>query len=321
MPLPFLLATWGLWASFRRGGAAALRIPLLGALAIPGGIMFYGYIAYRYTSEFVPLLVVGSAVGLADIGRRLAARPAPWRWRRAALGGMAALAAFGLVANSAAALTTLRISFPGPRLRDYVIYQEKLSSAMGDPIDSWVDVSDELPRVGDADHLHIVGECESLYIGTGEPLEPWVVVEAREARLRIELLEPPTPSTRLELLSFEGHRRTEVVVERQAGNRFRFGVDDGEVEVYGRWVRFEPGDEVEVVVRTDPTGGRYVVEVPGTVPLDVPMEQIDDDWFALPNVLDPTPPDPAAAEADGFRVEPLPTPPLEWCERLLARQP
>ncbi len=82
MPLLFLLSVWGCITTFRpRGvsGAARLRIPLLGMLAIPGAILFYGYIAYRYTSEVVPALALAGTVGYVDLSRRLEGRPPLWR--------------------------------------------------------------------------------------------------------------------------------------------------------------------------------------------------------------------------------------------------
>jgi hypothetical protein len=48
MPLLFLLSVWGCITTYRPNGvpgAPRLRIPLLGMLAIPGAILFYGYIA------------------------------------------------------------------------------------------------------------------------------------------------------------------------------------------------------------------------------------------------------------------------------------
>ena len=44
----------------RRGGSA---LPWSPASSITGGVMAYGYLANRYTSEFVPALVFGAAVG------------------------------------------------------------------------------------------------------------------------------------------------------------------------------------------------------------------------------------------------------------------
>ena len=59
-----------------------LRTPLLGLGAIPLGILFYSYIAHRYTSEFLPLLVLGGAIGFAELYRRLENRSNRPRARR-----------------------------------------------------------------------------------------------------------------------------------------------------------------------------------------------------------------------------------------------
>ena len=127
MPLLLLLSVWGCITTYRpkgRHGAATMRIPLLAMLAIPGAILFYGYIAYRYTSEVIPALALAGAVGYIDLARRLEARPP--RWRRVALATMGLLALYGFVAHLAIAYYTNRINNPH-ELRDYARLQEAIS--------------------------------------------------------------------------------------------------------------------------------------------------------------------------------------------------
>ena len=52
-----------------------LRAPFVAGVLVTGGVMGYGYLAHRYTSEFVPALVLGGAVGLVALNGWLA--PAP----------------------------------------------------------------------------------------------------------------------------------------------------------------------------------------------------------------------------------------------------
>ena len=119
MPLLVGLSVWGVVTTYRRDagpGAKLCRLPLLGAMAIPAGIMFYAYISHRYTSEFIPLLLLGSAIGFVDLARRLSVGlPSGHihrdvvdmldrhtrRYRRGLVGVMATLALFSVAATVA----------------------------------------------------------------------------------------------------------------------------------------------------------------------------------------------------------------------------
>ena len=52
-----------------------LRAPLVAGVLVTAGVMGYGYLAYRYTSEFVPALVFGGAVGVCALNHWLLRRP------------------------------------------------------------------------------------------------------------------------------------------------------------------------------------------------------------------------------------------------------
>ena len=97
MPLLFLLTLWGFVVALRDVAAAALRIPLLGCAAMTGGVIAFGHVAQRYTSEFVPLLALGATIGFVDIARRVAGRRIALK--RSVLTVVWALAAFGIVAS------------------------------------------------------------------------------------------------------------------------------------------------------------------------------------------------------------------------------
>ena len=76
-PLLFLLSIWGLVTAFRPksiGKVARTRLLLLAAGSAGAALMLWGYIAPRYLGDFVPFLVLASAVAVADIFRRLEGR-------------------------------------------------------------------------------------------------------------------------------------------------------------------------------------------------------------------------------------------------------
>ena len=72
---------WGVIVAFSNRAAAAVRIPLLACVAMTGGVIAFGHVAQRYTSEFLPLLILGAIIGFVDIARRL--RPAADSVKRA----------------------------------------------------------------------------------------------------------------------------------------------------------------------------------------------------------------------------------------------
>ena len=176
-----------------------MRIPLLGMLAIPGAILFYGYIAYRYTSEVVPALALAGAVGYVDLARRLEGRPP--LWRRVAFVAAGVLAVFGFAANLAVGFYTSRINNPD-ELRAYLRLQEELSDRTpGEPVRRPAPrQSPTLPRRGRRPtRSRSSATARRVYVGTGEPLWPWMPVELRELGWDLDLRDlpgtTPAPST------------------------------------------------------------------------------------------------------------------------------
>jgi hypothetical protein len=165
MPLLFLLSCWGVVSAFRRrpaGRLALTRIPLLAAAAGTAGVLLWGYIASRYVGDFMPLLILAGAIGLIDIWRRLEGRS--FRVRRYALGGVAVLAAFSLVANMAIAIEP-STQWNSAELVNYTIVQKALSLQN---LASTVGHGPTLPYWAPAGELYIVGNCSGLYYSTGE---------------------------------------------------------------------------------------------------------------------------------------------------------
>ena len=53
--------------------------------------------------------------------------------------------------------------------------------------------SDSLPAEGVTDQLHVVGDCEGLYLHTGDAYEPWVLVERRANVVVVDVQETIRP--------------------------------------------------------------------------------------------------------------------------------
>ena len=104
MPLLFLLTCWGVVTAFRRkaiGQVRLTRIVLVAAAAGTAGVLLWGYISERYMADFMPLLIIGGAIGLIDVWRRLDGRSRKVRGR--VLGVLVLFVVYGIVANLAIA--------------------------------------------------------------------------------------------------------------------------------------------------------------------------------------------------------------------------
>ena len=131
MPLLTLLSLWGLVTAFRRrspGLARLARIPLVAAVVAAGALLAWGYIAPRYLADFVPLLVLGSALGLVDLWRRVGARRR--RTRVVALVSMVVLGAYGIVANVGIAISP-NDEWTSTQALQYVHAQKSASDVTG----------------------------------------------------------------------------------------------------------------------------------------------------------------------------------------------
>ena len=169
MPLLFLLSLWGLVTAFRPravGRIALTRLLLLAAGSAGAALMLWGYIAPRYLGDFVPFLVLASAVALADIFRRLENRS---RARRVgAVGVISILALFGIAANFGMAVVPVADEWDTTQVLNYVQAQNTLSDITGHPLKGDVIRGDALPKWGPAGQLAVVGNCSGLYISNGE---------------------------------------------------------------------------------------------------------------------------------------------------------
>ena len=322
MPLLFLLSVWGVITAFRprgRKGMSLLRIPLFGLALIPGAILFYGYIAYRYTSELIPVLALGAVVGFVDVARRLEGRRAGRR--RAVLAAGAALAVFGFVANLAVSVGTSRLNNPGTSLTQLVRVQEELSDLTpGRPFDDLLFEAPTLPVEGPADRIQVVDDCTAVYVGTGEPLWPWVPLEIRELAWELDLSER-APGRRIEItLATPRDYPTDGVQLIIEDDTFR-GRFETAAEVLGRRARPIPEDgRLRIRLVVDLTLQQYVlvdVDDPERGLVDIEASLPMPDWFRQQLIFDDEVPE--ATTIDGVQVRPVETAPLPLCEHLQAR--
>lgn len=168
MPLLFLLGCWGLVTIARPrppGQLHLARIPAAGAAAGCAGVLLWGYIAGRYLSDFLPVLVLTAAVGLVDIWRRLEGRPR--RARTIALSAFAALGVFGVAANTLLSLTPEGDAWGRTQLTNLVSLAQSLSNLTGHPLNDALVRADRLPLYAPEGTLYDVNNCSGLYLSSG----------------------------------------------------------------------------------------------------------------------------------------------------------
>jgi hypothetical protein len=263
------------------GPVAALRWPALGSVLVGGGVMGYGYLANRYTSDFVPALVVLGTIGLWSI--------TGWRLPRAAvvlrpvlLLAMAALCVFSIVAQVATGTLLAAQTHRGDELTSYLSLQERLSGGPGSSVSRLVARSDSLPGTGMADDLHVTGDCEALYVHTGDQYEPWNLVEQRDMVVDVVPTFVHYRPGLLRVLRQDGVERRYVSLEfDKDAPQARLVVEDKDGNFYTPWFEVARGRAIRVVAQAQPAIFQTRIRVDDNPDLElyVPVGEWNDDWY------------------------------------------
>lgn len=263
MPLMFLLACWGVITGLLARGrkeARVLRLPILIGMGATIGVLWVAYIANRYLADFLPLLVIGAAVGLVDLwGRLKGRRPA---FRRLFAAAVAVLALFGLYANWAIAVQPDR-QFTIVQARNFFHAQTVLSLSS---VAASVRKVDALPHWGPLGQLYIVGNCSGLYDAIGfsyadvpgpqRDHATFIPVEQnRGINTVVDVQLPRHAESVTGTVPVLRYGVTRLVIVRATRRTLRLEVQQNE---HGRWVtvkgggKFTPKQHVDLSVMTDP---------------------------------------------------------------------
>jgi hypothetical protein len=285
-PLLFVLAIGGAVGSIRLrcvDGVRGLGLPVSGALAAGAGVMLYGYIAYRYTADFVPAMAVCGSVAVVLIGRWLRrARPTG---RHLAIAAVTVAAVFGGVANGAAAIAAARTTWRGERLERYLRLQHGAGDTFG-RAGNLVVRSATLDPTGPTDELRIIGDCRALYLATGDQYEPWIAVELRDLVVTIEATGRRSAAGLLPLIRFEGPRSPDVSLEVDDG-RVRFRVGEAFTYFATEWFPLRSRRRVVITVRVDTELDRFDIAFDGTPDPDWAVSASDADAQQIRRVIRP----------------------------------
>jgi hypothetical protein len=278
MPMLFLLTVASIPILFRRlptFGHRAVRLIWVGALLMTGGVMAYGYIAYRYTSEFVPLLIIGGMVSVhAAAGWLTRAR------RGVQVGvvmGAALLTVYSMTIHLAVGHVATATTYKGHKLEAYLDRQLDISGS-SDAYAGLVHRSDSLPTGGEADDLWIRGNCDALYFnGGGDDRIPWTLVQERDTTLLVrigpnaavgshDLLQHSSDEHRRVSLWIQPDRQAEIVIHDEGGLK------------RGQSFDLPPHAQVRVGVRNlSEFGAAEISSTPGGFVAHLPTSQWNDD--------------------------------------------
>jgi len=274
-PFLFLLSIWGLVTAFRPqpiGKVARTRILLLAAGAAGAALLLWGYIAPRYLGDFVPFLVLASAVAMVDIWRRLDGRRRSIRM--GALGVITVAGLFAIVANIGIAVTPSEY-WSTTQVLNYVSAQKSVSDLTGVSLQSRVVRGSSLPPWGPADQLFVIGNCDGLYISNGEDYSTvpdeqfvrttWMTVELGhnfQRLYRITFNSPASGGTESTSLVTAGQYSVAVSVTATSNPKVaiaRFGLLGPGLTQWGPRIGIRSGSSHQAVVITD--AAKHQVEV------------------------------------------------------------
>ena len=283
MPLLMLMFLGSLVAVARpraRRALALLRLPMLVSILVTGGVMGYGYYAARYATEFVPAMVLGGAIAtalLCGVVRRHRA------WRAPALAVLAAGAAFSLVAQMSIGTTMAAFVHRGDSLERYLSWQHEVSPTAQSHLVSQVA---GLPTGGNTDDLAIRGNCEALYLNTGDKYQPWIPVQERDRVLELTATKPHLAAGAATLLTVSGTDPQSVRVEVNQGQQLRFVTRYGDAYARTPWFDMPTTGSVRLGIRNQIGIGFFqFVATPGGQVGYLPSVYFDRDQNSLPALL------------------------------------
>ncbi len=138
-----------------------MRLLLVSAAMAAGPVMLFGWIYERFVADFMPFLVLSSALGMVAIWNLMDGRSRARRiWVAAAV---ALLGAFGVWSNMAYAITP-DVNWTHAQLINYLEVQRSVSDVTGHPLDRAVVVGDHFPADAPLGTLYIKGNCAALYV-------------------------------------------------------------------------------------------------------------------------------------------------------------
>jgi len=162
--LLFILTIWGIVVAFFWSSVFHIRgiaFVMLAAGSAAVGVLAWGYIANRYQGDILPVLIFGSLVGVVVLWHRMSGSGRVVHGL--ALGGVLLLAAWGIFANVAIAVSPTA-QWTTSQTKRFVLTEKSLTPSA---LESTVEHGASLPAQSPSGHLFIAGDCSGLYLASG----------------------------------------------------------------------------------------------------------------------------------------------------------
>ncbi|MGZ4496127.1 MAG: hypothetical protein ACXVWZ_01500 [Nocardioides sp.] len=282
-----------------------LRVPVAAGVLVTGGVMAYGYFAFRYTCEFVPALVLGGAIGTVTLTHWLRGRRVP----TVLLAVVTAVAAvFSIGASMLTGWSAAAATYGGPDLAAYLSLQHRLTPAAQARL---VVHGDGPPTgTGRTDEIYVEGDCDAVYLASGEDYTPWLLVERRSLVVRVQVARTAA-ATRVPLVRVGTKIPSTVWLQTDGTGRARTLLVTRNGSAAGQWFDIlDPGTIRVGVLDRPELGYAEVSSNPGGEVGFVPSSEYDEDWVTHPIEITPVTGAPqAVADGIGVTVERGLTPP------------
>ena len=178
MPLLFLLTLVGVFGILRPSSPARVRllvIPFLAAAVPAGALLVFGFMDNRFVGDFLPLLVLGSAVGVAVLWERVRSR-GPYQ-PQIAVGAVSLLCVYGVAANFGMSVTPTGW-WHVEQTTNFVRARQSVGNVIGSPISSSVVHRKALPASeGPVGQIVIIGDCKKVVIAPSTGILKWLLVD------------------------------------------------------------------------------------------------------------------------------------------------
>jgi len=167
---------------------------------------------------------------------------------------------------------------------------------------------DQLPSDPAADELAVVGDCDALYVATGETNGTWVPVQFRDRTFTVRVGRDGTQPGLFSMMWFSGYTLRRLHMQVGIDGRARVVMIGTPPDVSGAWLDLEAGDEVVVTVRGDTARSTFEVSAhvagqpKSTSVVDAPMTERDQRFVSVPIIPHVALGPPADAARSGLTI-------------------
>jgi hypothetical protein len=209
----------------------------------------------------------------------------------------------------------------GQVLRNLVRVEKRVSDWSGRPLDGYVERGSALPDRSAPDRLRVIGDCQAVYLATGDRYEPWMAVDVQGLSLYISVTAPGQPGT-VRLVTFAGKGDRYIQLQSDGEGRYRFVVEGEHLKrgrVLTQWRNLTLGTLFSLRITPDSKYVDFVVYSPSMIYGGLPMTEWDLNSGppkAIPTLIRPDSVPPGDQEALGVNVSTRWDEPSKLCQSL-----